>query len=359
MRRALTLGAMLVILLLGVFPAPKTVLAADQEGSTQLTGKVTVSLQVPQISFTFYSDSDYTTSTNDFTPQSPVYLKISVTTNNELQQFKIVFHMYYDSDNTKVGKIPTDTPNPETYIRFTIEWDSDSNQWSLTSEGTGATWDISFDNSKSLPSPTDPSGDFYLVVVPGKTAREANNGAGATDDWDAVANVSAISDPTIKNSNYASGYRMYFYSEITTTEQTIDFGNVLPGASQHIVMVDETSTDHFTVTIIANGYYNIKIVSDPQWSGTESPEHVITLTTGTPSAGEFKLVADDAASSGFPTNEHVVGSDTSSSEGLLETSGLPTDESGVSHNIYMKITLGDNIYADTYTGTLTVYAVNG
>ena len=92
------------------------------------------------------------------------------------------------------------------------------------------------------------------------------------------------------NSASAYGYTLYFYSEVSTSASTIDFGTIEVGTSSGIQYVDGNTADHFTVTVIANGYYDLKATSSSTWSTSDG--YTITLITGSPGEGQFSLQAD-------------------------------------------------------------------
>ncbi len=348
----------LVITLLMLLPlAPYAALAADVEGSSSFTGKVTVRASQPTVSFAFYEDSGYTTTTTQFTPQVPVYMKISLTTSNQLGEATIVVHLYADNDNTARGPIPS-TTSPETYVRFTIQYDG--TQWTLTPDtGGSTTWTIQFDGNQPLPDPTAYAGDFYIVITFGKTAREANTGDTAPyADWDVFVEATVGSTGLDATGTAESfGYTVFFYSEVSVGASTVDFGTLEAGQSSTIQQVDGNPGDSITASVIANGYYDLKMVSDSSWYTSDG--YTITLTTGTPSTGQFRLEVDPTDNFVDATDAAVVG-DALSTAGVILNDQSPTTETGVSHTLYMRITLGPNgIHTGTYTGTLTLYAVDG
>ncbi|MEB3806211.1 MAG: hypothetical protein GSR73_01670, partial [Desulfurococcales archaeon] len=207
---------LVLVALLALSLAPVSALAADVEGQASVTGKVTVAASQPTISFQLYSDSSYTTTTTEITPQTPVYMKITVSGNNPLEEATITVKLFADStSNTAVGTPPS-TTSPETYVTFTISYDTDTGQWTLTSDTGGSrSWNIQLDPDQTQADPTASSGDFYVIITFGKTAREANTGdPDAYADWDIIAEVT-IGSVNPQSSNYPMyGYRVYFYSEV-------------------------------------------------------------------------------------------------------------------------------------------------
>ncbi len=353
---------LLILLTLGASIAVTTK-AFDVVGEVSIgEAKVTVAAVAPTVSFAFYSDSTYSTTTNEFTPQSPTYMKITVSTDNIMSDVVIKVDLFADTNAGAVGTPPAST-DPALYVNFTISYDSTSGQWVLTADtGGSTTWSIELDPNQQQPDPGATSGDFYVVITPGKVAAEASSSGAEYADWDCIVTASVDTESSTA-SGY--GYIMYFYSEISTSTVGIDFGTLQPGSSGGIQQVNTgsgyTSANSFAVNIIANGPYNINLTTSDTWYHTDGV-HYITLGTGTsPGTGEFLLFADDQENStnpGLPLNKHPVTSTLASSEGVLETPASRTTEAGQSYNIYMEIDLGTGIAVGTYTGTVTVTATD-
>ncbi len=325
--------------------------------------KVTVAATAPSVSFAFYSDSSYSTTTKEFTPGTQVYMKISVSTDNVMSDVVVAVKLFADTDANTVGTPPTNT-DPATYVNFTISYDSNSGQWVLNADtGGSTTWSIQLDPNQQQPDPGATTDDFYIVITPGKVAAEAKpTGNADYADWDCIVTASVDTESTTV-SDY--GYTMYFYSEISTDTNGIDFGTLTPGSSGGIKNVNTGNgyapANYFTINVIANGQYNLNLTTASTWYHTDGV-HYITLGSGTsPGTGEFLLYADDAEdlnNPGLPLNKHAVTSSLSTSEGILETPASRTTESGQSYNIYMEIDLGVGIAVGTYTGTVTVTATD-
>jgi len=349
---------LLVVMIIALAIMP-VAYATDVEGNSVFTGKVTVRASQPTVAFNFYSDSGYTSTTTQFTPQTPVYMKIDVTTSNQLGEATIVAHLFADTNNAGVGTPPAST-SPESYVNFTIYYDTTANQWTLTSDtGGSSTWNIQLDTSQTLPAPTDVSGSFYVIITFGKTAREANTGdTTPAADWDVIVNVTVGSGSlSAYTTQPAYGYTVFFYSETTLSGSTVDFGTIEAGQSNTIQQVDGSPATSLSVTVIANGFYDIKLISDPTWS--DGSGNTITLTTTSPGTGEFELQADPTDNFVDPTDAVVISSDLTTT-GILFNDQNPTTESGASHTFYMQITLGPNgIHTGTYSGSITLYAVDG
>ncbi|MCE4624718.1 MAG: hypothetical protein F7C35_02480 [Desulfurococcales archaeon] len=334
-----------------------------------MTGKVTVTATAPSVSFTLYSDSGYTSPTKEITPQTPVYMKISVSGDNPLEEATITVKMFADNNAAGVGTPPSST-SPETYVTFTISYDSGTGDWVLTADtGGSTTWSIQLDPNQQQADPTSSSGDFYVVITFGKTAREADptgNEAAPYADWDIIVEAT-IGSGSLQASGSASdyGYTVYFYSEITADMVEVNFGTITASSSSIIQEVkDSGGTTHswhsFNVTVIANGDYDLLATTDSSWTN-QSTGHTITLTTGTPGDGQFKLEVDDqedTTNPGTPLNPVAVTSDPTTASPFVDNA-LPTTESGATTQIFMRITLGSNIYTGLYTGTITIHAVDG
>lgn len=364
MRRAWLASLITIIMLLtlpGASIIPKTIIAHadDVYGQAQVTGQVTVQATQPTVSFTFYSDSSYQTQTTKFTPQTPVYMKISVSGDNPLEEATITVQLFADNDNTRVGTPPS-TTSPETYVTFTISYDSTNGQWVLQADTGGSTsWSIQLDPNQNQPDPTSNSGDFYVVVTFGKTAREANTGDQAPyADWDVIV-TATIGSGDLAATSTASvyGYTVYFYGEITASANTISFGTLKAGESSQIQQVDGNAADHFTVTVIANGYYDLLATSSATWSDNNG--HSITLVTSNPGNGQFSLQIDDQLDTNGNLAQPVYVTTDPTTASPFVDNAQPTTESGASSNVYMLITLGHNIYTGTYQGTITIHVVDG
>ncbi len=357
MYRKVLLAAMLVSLLL----APAAV-AADVEGNDSFTGEVEVKATAPTVSFTLYSDAGYTNPTKEITPQTPVYMKISISGNNPLAEALITVKLFADTNETTVGTPPT-TTSPEEYVTFQIYYDGTG--WTLIADtGDSTTWSIQLDPNQQQADPQASSGDFYVIITFGKTAREASPSETAPyKDWDIIVDV-VIGSAGYTASGSASdyGYTVYFYSEVTVNAGTVSFGVIEAGQTSPIQYVDGNAADSFTATVIANGYYDLKLTSTTTWTNTGDNTITITLTTTEP-PGEKQFVLkvddeEDATNPGYPATPVTVTDDAATASPFVDDAA-PTTESGATHTIYMTITLGDNIYTGKYQGTLTLYVVDG
>jgi hypothetical protein len=357
-------AALLMALMLLLLPIAATqASASDIEGSASVSASVTVKASVPTVTFKLYSDSTYQTPTKEITPQTPVYMKISVAGDNPLSEANVSVDLFADTNANAVGTIPQ-TTSPEVHVHFNIYYDSSSQQWKLAADtGGSTTWSITLDSNKQQPDPTSNSGDFYVVIIFGKTAREANvNDASASyADWDIVVNVT-LGSGSLAAYNTASdyGYTVYFYGEISTSVSSISFGTIEAKQNNTIQEVDGQATHSFSVTVIANGNYDLEATSDLTWANENGDK--ITLTTSTPPGNaQFALLIDDeenttASKPGTPLSPVYVTSDTSTA-GHFVSNAPATTESGSTHSIYMEIVLGDNIHTGTYTGTIALHVV--
>ncbi len=327
--------------------------AGDVTNPANVQATVTVNAVAPTVSFAFYSDSGYTTTTKEFVPQTPVYMKIDVSTDNVLEEVEITVQMFADTNASGVGTPPS-TTNPSTYVKFTIYYNSTQGQWVLQADTGGSkTWSITFDPNQQLPDPSSTSGTFYIVIVPGKTAAEAMGGS-TTDkapyaDWDVIvtATVGGTASKTV--SDY--GYIMYFYGEVETSTTSLDFGSLNPGTTSGIVQLP--------VTVIANGYYDLKIITSGTWNHTDGTHH-ITLTTSSPGLGQFRLnesLSYDSTTNSL-TSPMTVTSNLTTTPALVDNASMTT-ESGQSYTIYFQLELGKGIYSGQYSGVIAVYAVDG
>ena len=353
-RRALPLLLPALLLLASLAPA----LAADTSIAGPIPAQVTVSGTNPTISFQVYSDPGYSVTTKEFTPQVPSYMKISVSTGNQLRELTITVDMFADSNANAVGTVPSST-SPETHIRFTIYFDETNDQWVLVLDdgaSGGSTWSVSFDANQPLPDPNATTGDFYVVIKPGKTAREASSTETAPyADWDIVATASMTDTTGQTYSGQATdyGYSMYFYGEVQYGGTGIDFGTLAPGTSK----VDSNGQ---TITVISNGYFNLIATSDAKWWTTVNGEkfYMILDTNGTLEPAEFKLEVDDQYDSNTGDLVSPVQVTNSTSTAQAFANGNPTTENGIQTLVYTKITLGTGIHSGTYTGKIYVWATD-
>ncbi len=354
LQRLLVLVLASVVLFYSLAPLAS---AADTSNAGSVKADVTVLAAPPSVSFALYSDSSYTTTTTSITPQVPVYMKISVQTLNTMEEVSIHVDMFADSDATAVGTPPSQT-NSSSYVTFDIYYDSNAGSWVLTSDtGGGSSWSIQFDPNQPLPDPSASSGDFYIIIVFGKTALEANTGDNApAADWDIVVTATVAGTESSTAQNY--GYTVYFYGEVTPQASSISFGSLRPLQSQTIQSVDGAAANTFQISILANGYYNLTATADQTWSTSDG--YTITLTTTTPGDGQFQLLIDDEAadSAGTPLNGVPVAPDLNSAEEFAGPLNPTVNEQPATANIYMQITLGTNIHTGTYSGTVYIYAVD-
>ncbi len=354
--RALALALALMMLL-----APAVALAADVESSDTFTGRVTVKAAQPTVSFNLYSDANYSIQTTEITPQTPVYMKISVSGSNPLEEAVITVHLYAGTNSSKVDPIPS-TTSPETYVKFTISYDSAQGTWVLTPDtGGSTTWSIQLDPNKQQPDPTLNYGDFYVIITFGKTAREANTGDNAPyADWDIVVNATIGSGSLASSGSAASnGYTVYFYSEINVQANTVDFGILEPNSQGLIQEVDGVQTNNFTVWVLANGYYDLKATST-NWTNSTTGHNITLVESTSPSNGEFALeISDEFNQTANDLLNPVLVAKTLINAQPFVNDAQPTTESGTTYSVFMKIILGNNIYTGTYEGTVTIYAVDG
>ena len=351
-------ATMLIAMMLLVL-VPTMATADDNIIQAPIQSQVTVNAVAPSVSFGFFSDNSYSNPTTSFVPQVPVYMKIDVSTSNVIEEVVITVQMFADTDSSAVGAPPSAT-DPSTYVKFTIYYDLNSGQWVLDADtGGSSTWSIQFDpDNPPSASPGSTSGTFYIEIVPGKTAAEATPGETNQDnyqDWDVIVTAS-ISDQSSVAQNY--GYTMYFYGEVQSTTTSIDFGSLDPGGS-----TSDPTQYTASVTVIANGYYNLTVVSDAAWTHTTYTNYQISLTTSDPPGlGEFLLKTDDSVDQTTtpPTlvDPVIVTANPSTAEPVVAL-GLRTGESGVGYTLYFELKLGSGIRSGTYQGNIYVIALDG
>lgn len=355
----------LVVMTLLMLLPTRVVAAGDNTVPAQIPAQVTVNAVAPNVTFSFFSDANYSITTTSFVPQVPVYMKIQVDTANVIEETVITVWMFADTDNTTVGTPPT-VADPSTAINFTIYYDLNTSQWVLkaytsNSASGSSTWSIQFDPSRppsTYAPPGSTSGTFYIVIVPGKTAAEATPGENNQDnyqDWDVVVKADVSGNSTTAQ-NY--GYTMYFYGEVQTSTTSIDFGSLDPGAS-----TSDPTQYTASVTVIANGYYNLTVTSDSAWTHTTYSNYQINLATSDPPGqGEFLLKTDDQVNtSSTPPSlvNPVIVTDNPSTAQPVVALGQRTSESGVSYTLYFQLKLGTGIRSGTYQGNIYVIALDG
>ena len=354
---------MLALLVLALLVASVSVPAAyaqPRNSNVQVNAVVTVKAAQPTVSFKLYSDSGYTTPTKEITPQTPVYMKIDVSGDNPLNESVITVQLFADNNSNAVGTPPAST-SPETYVKFTISYDEAQGEWVLQADtGGSTTWNIKLDPNQQTPDPTAASGSFYVIITFGKTAREASTSDSAPyKDWDIIV-TDTVGTGNLAATGQASdyGYTVYFYSETTTTASTISFGTIQPDTSTVIQAVDGNPANTFTVKVIANGYYNMS-AAGTDWVNSTN-HYTIHLVAGTPGNSQLSILIDDNQSNtnpGEPAQGVYVNPNALNAQPFLEKA-QPTTESGVTINIYMKLTLGSDIHTGQYQGTITIFTTN-
>ncbi len=123
--------------------------------------------------------------------------------------------------------------------------------------------------------------------------------------------------------------------------------------------MDNVAGNSFTVTVIANGKYDLKATSDSTWTNSTTG-HTISLVAGAaPGTQQFRLPIDDEydSTTNYLLNPVDVTADVTTAASFV-TLANPTTEKGATHSIYMKIILGSNIYTGTYQGTIAIHAVD-
>ncbi len=346
--RILVRAAAVLVALLAVLQ-PAAALADDKLVPGNVDVSVTVTAATPTVTFDIYSDSSYTTPTTDLVPQTQVYMKIDVSTDNVMEEVSVKVDMFADNDASTVGTIPTAT-SPSTHVTFTISYDSTNGKWVLNADTGGSnTWIIQLDPNQQQPDPTATSGTFYVIIVPGKTAAEASTSENADyADWDIV--VTATVAGTASNTASKSGLVMYFYGEVQPAATSLDFGSLQPGTKSSVQSLD--------VTVIANGDFDLKVVAPAQL--TTSDGYTISLTTNPPGLGEFRMNASLTydSTTGELTNSVVLTSSIDTTPALVSAADGPTQESGETYTIYFQLELGTGIHTGTYGGTMQVYAAD-
>lgn len=208
--------------------------------------------------------------------------------------------------------------------------------WTIAPSST--TWAL---NTAGCSKPADSAtqGNWVFSFKVGKVATHSPG----TDDWDIYAKATDAASDT--GEDYLRDTEMNWYGEITENTVTVDWGMVVLGSG---FTDDTTNRVNASVTYICNGNYNKQIKTSSPW-GT-SP--TVTLNpSGTPSAGEFSLKADDD----LTLADAVLVSTGYTTFGT----GIQTDESGVteaSNGVWLKTGPSGITGGVAYDGTI-YYAI--
>ncbi len=110
------------------------------------------------------------------------------------------------------------------------------------------------------------------------------------------------------------------------------------------------------INVIANGQFNVTALA-PSTLSYES--YTISLTTSSPpGTGEYLMQASSSTDTDGNLLNPVILTDSLSSSPPILAEEPATTEAGSQYTIYFQLQLGSGIHTGTYTGTMSVYAVD-
>jgi hypothetical protein len=289
---------------------------------------------------TLYNVADETVTS--MTPQMEYYVKVTISDANTLNDLDTVkVYIYYDANGVYDDGDRPGTGNTQTCAILT--WTNPST-WTIDPTGGGATWT---QETSTVPTLTGASGDFEFHFKPGKVATESPD----ADEWHIYA---VADDGTATDSLYQEDCNMAWYGEITVNSGTVNWGSVTAGMDFGEGAPSENGS--ISVKYLANGAYDEKVAANSSWTGV--PSGTATLNaSGTPSANEFSLKADDTGTLPGGSNGLVTASP---SYITIDDSGALTTESGdtvATNALWLK--LGTPFSAATYSGTIYYQIADG
>jgi hypothetical protein len=275
------------------------------------------------------------------TPQVEYYVQVHVTDANTLADLDTVkIWIYYDADGVFNSGDKVDPGNTSTGAVLT--WTTPST-WSITPTGGGTTWT---QNTSTAPTLTGSSGDFKFNFQPGKVA----NASPGVAEWHIYAEAFDGTDTATGNQ---TGREMNWYGEITVNTPNVNWGAVDAGMD----FGDDTASENGSISVkyLANGAYDEQVSANSSWTGTPSGTATLNIS-GSPSANEFSLKADDTGTLPSGSNGLVTVNPTYLT---IDNTGIQTGEAGdtvATNALWLK--LGTPFTAATYSGTIYYQIVN-
>jgi hypothetical protein len=318
---------------------PGVALAATEGSSSGSFACGNSAPTVDTVALVDIGDSGVTT----MTPQVEYNVKVTVSDANTLDDLSTVkVWIYYDADGTFNSSDKVDPGDTQTGAIMT--WtNAEPDTWAIDPSAS-TSWSIVEGNCSS-PTLTASSGDFEFHFKPGKVATES---AGASE-WHIYAEAD---DGTATANNNQEGREMAWYGEVTVNTGSVDWESVTPGMD--FGEGDPSEEGTISVTYIANGAYDEKVAASSPWSGAPSGSAALE-NTGSPSANEFSLKADDTG-----TLASAVVIDASPTYTAIDDTGTITGESGdtvTTNALWLK--LGSPFTSATYTGTIYYQIADG
>ena len=324
--------ALVVVAAILIAMIPTMVFAADDNSnnSDNISVIFTSGNGAPVVdTVTLYNAGDNATETS-MDPTVGYSVQVNVTDNNTLNDLtEVKVTIYYNGSGT-YGTVP---PNADNKTCGIYTW-TPSDNFTMDSTLTAGSWLLGA--TSAAPTLTASNGTFKFHFTPGRVATESDN---TSDEWQIHASVTDNSSQSA--TNHQEDLNMNWYGQMSITDDHLGLGNLNLGATKQ--------SSPFTVTYWSNGNYSeqVKAMSD-NWTGAGS-NSLALVTTDTPGAGQFKLVANDENNSSGGDAQALT-----TTYKTIENGGSITSESGNPESAnYLWITLGSsNIPVDTYNGTV-------
>jgi len=321
MRLNTQIAALAVVMIIAIGTAVLPAMA-DTEGTS--TGSFDLGNAAPSV-----TKISLSTTNGDLTPQVHNWLVMDISDANTLNDIKEV--QVIIKTNTTGTSADDNVTDKATY-----RWTPTGN-WSLVGP-TNSTW--GFDKIMSDKKPTDlgaTAGEWYLLFLPGKVARESTT-------WDIYVKVTDKGGLT--GDNISWGHTMNWYGEISAVDTSYSFGDIGLGDTNKNI---STPSDHnIDVKTISNGNYEL---SSKSGNWTNESNAAVLDWDGTLDAGHFALAVDGNGT--VDTSNYV----NNSYEAITDYSNAnaPTAEAGDIKEIYQWISVADSgLLPGTYSGTYYV-----
>ena len=206
-----------------------------------------------------------------------------------------------------------------------------------------STWAVVTANCNA-PTLTDTSGAWVLAFKPGKVAREEEDG------WE--FSVTATDSEGQSDSGTLGSKTMLWYGELTVLDTAYSFGIVNLGDSDMPII--SPSDGNIDVESIANGDYVIMSKSEGWETPDEGQTSPLNSTPGTLATGQFRLQNEGDAT--LDKAAYVGNTYTEIPDFTAGTLTGPTDETGVTNEIYLWLSVADTglKVGDEYGGTYYV-----
>jgi len=325
MRPGTQIAALAVVMIIAIGTAVLPTMA-DTGGTS--TGSFNLGNAAPSVTRIYLSATN-----DDLTPQVHNWLVMDISdanTLNDINEVQVII-----KTNT------TSTSDPDSVTdKATFRWTpagGDKGTWSLVGP-TNSTW--GFDKTMSEAKPTDlgaTAGEWYLLFIPGKVARESNA-------WDIYVKVTDKGGLT--GDNISWGHIMVWYGELSAENTSYSFGDI--GLGETNKSISSPSDHNIDVKTISNGNYKL---SSKSGNWTKGSDEAVLDWDGTLDAGHFALKVDGSGSvdtSNYVNDSYVAITD-------YNNVNAPTAEAGDTKEIYQWISVADSgLLPGTYSGTYYV-----